>query len=496
MQMSLITRKTNRIIHALFMESTGLKLEIALVFLIPVFIYLLALDMEFSQSLQIDRSTVALIAMVVMMFWFVFRRITELQEEIKQRRETELMLKEIEERYRALFDRSLDFVFICNFDGKFIDANDVMLDRLGYSREEFTSFHFIEMLPLDQRQQAQEMHSEIMHMGHQTEIAQLKIMTKSGEYLDIEVRGSVIYRWSKPYAIQGIARDISERIISENKFLSTHLQLQETIEQLQTSHKQLLQSEKLSAIGQLVSGVAHELNNPLMAISGYAEMLDGNVQGQEAKQYVATLQKEADRAIKIVGNLLSFARKREVVHLPVSINEVIKSVISLRSYELKLDNIGIDQDLAADLPNVIGDFQQLQQVFLNILLNAEQAIYESGIGERIIIQSREESSKIIIKIIDDGPGIPHDILNRVFEPFFTTKEVGKGTGLGLSICYGIIEDHGGTISCYSSEGNGATFEVRLPIETQISVPREIVAQGTEKRIPMAVSSAEESYGRE
>ncbi len=497
--------KIQNVMQNLFLESKGLKLEIAVVFLIPIFIYFVASDMEFSQSLKIDRSTVALISMVVMMFWFVFRRITELQAEVKQRQEIELILKEIEERYSSLFERSLDFVFICNFNGDFIDANDIMLDRLDYGKEELKSLNFSQLLPLEERARAEQICQEIIRTGSQAKTAQFRMLRKNGEYIDIEVSASVIFRWNEPYAIQGIARDITERVISQNKLLSTHLDLQKTMEQLQASHEQLLQSEKLAAVGQLVAGVAHELNNPLMAISGYSEMLEGIVSDEERLQFISSLRHESDRAIKIVGNLLSFARKHEAVHLPVSINDVIQSVASLRSYELKLHNIAVNLELADDLPNISGDFQQLQQVFLNLLLNAEQAIDESGRGERITVRSREESEGIIIDFIDDGPGISPNILNRIFEPFFTTKEVGKGTGLGLSICYGIIEDHQGTISCYSSEENGTRFVIRLPIATESNVNQGNIIDRTDsvsftndrqgKYIPVTESITEVFHGR-
>ncbi|MFO8010461.1 MAG: ATP-binding protein [Dehalococcoidia bacterium] len=449
-------------------EGKLLKLELALVLLVPGFIYFLAGNLEFSQSLTIDRSSIALIAMVIMLFWFIYRRIMDLQSEIRQRREVELMLKEIEERYRALFDRSLDFVFIHEFSGKFIDANDVMLDRLGYTREEIRSISFAELIPDEEKTQAARVYEEIMETGHQNEISQFKMKKRNGEFVDMEVRASVILRWEKPYAIQGIARDISERVRAENGLREAHSQLQEAMEQLKTSQEQLLQSEKLAAVGQLVSGVAHELNNPLMAISGYAEIISQKAPDATTSKYARSLFDESSRAIGIVRNLLSFARKQDFRREPVSVNDVINSVVGLRSHELSLDNVVVETNLHPELPSIMGDFQQLQQVFLNLLINSEQAFKESQSSGRVTIETSTIDSLVNVKFSDNGPGIPDDIQKRIFEPFFTTKEVGKGTGLGLSICYGIIQDHQGEISLQSSLGEGTSFTIELPVVMEFS----------------------------
>ena len=461
----------------LLWESKGLKLEIALVFLIPGFIYFLAGDLRFSHSLKIDHSLMALISMVIMMLWFIYRRIVELQAEIRQRQEAEIMLKEIEARYRALFERSLDLVFIHEFNGGFLDVNDVMLNRLGYTLDELLSTTFINLLPDDQKGRGKQVHEEIIQTGHQSEIAQFKIRHKNGDYLDIEVAASTIMRWGKPYAIQGVARDISERVKAEQRLLAMNDDLQQALERLQMSQEQLLQSEKLAAVGQLVSGVAHELNNPLMAISGYAEMLCQNVQTETEQRYARSLYNQAERAISIVQNLLSFARKQEAEKVLVSVNDVIQSIVALRAYELNVDNISVETDLCKDIPAVTGDFQQLQQVFLNLLLNSEQAFDGSATGQAISIRTEVMDGRIRVLFSDNGPGIPQEVQSRVFEPFFTTKEVGKGTGLGLSICYGIIRDHAGEIRLESAAGKGTTFTIELPVREAVPTPPDQLKDG-------------------
>lgn len=261
-----------------------------------------------------------------------------------------------------------------------------------------------------------------------------------------------------------LQKEIAERERAEEQLRAAHEQLQEAHEELKSSQEQLLQSSKLAAVGQLVSGVAHEVNNPLMAILGNSEMLLKKSGDERIRKHLKRVYEETNRAIAIVRNLLSFARKQEVEKVPVSVNDCLESVINLRSYEMSMDNIDIETDIAPDLPEAMADFQQLQQVFLNLLINAEQAI--KGIrdsGKVFIRTERAGNKKIRITVADDGPGIPKEIQARIFEPFFTTKDVGKGTGLGLSICYGIITDHGGKITVASEEAKGTTFIIELPV---------------------------------
>ncbi|MFP3975951.1 MAG: ATP-binding protein [Dehalococcoidia bacterium] len=249
--------------------------------------------------------------------------------------------------------------------------------------------------------------------------------------------------------------------------------LEELVEQrtseLKESQEQLLQSEKMAAVGQMVSGVAHELNNPLMAISATVELMQQYVEDETVRNDLEALHSDTERAIAIVRNLLSFARKRKPQREQISVNEAIRSVVNLRSYEASLEDIEIIQNLDDSNPSVTADFQQLQQVFLNILTNAEQAMKEAHGKGCITISTRTVKGKVQAIFVDDGPGIPDDVKTRIFEPFFTTKDVGKGTGLGLSICYGIVQEHGGTIYVESKDGEGTTFTVELPILTEVAL---------------------------
>lgn len=230
--------------------------------------------------------------------------------------------------------------------------------------------------------------------------------------------------------------------------------------------QQLIQSEKLSAIGELISGIAHELNNPLTGVMGYSQLLQMRKDlDDRAKDNLLKINNLALRCQKIVQNLLSFARKQKPERTLSDINEILEKTVELRSYELQVNNIQIDRELDRNLPKTIADAHQLQQVFLNVVTNAEQAMLEAHGKGRLIIRTRADAQKerIIVEFIDDGPGIPEGHLTRIFDPFFTTKEVGKGTGLGLSLSYGMIKEHGGNIYVTSRPGDGATFVIELPI---------------------------------
>ena len=224
----------------------------------------------------------------------------------------------------------------------------------------------------------------------------------------------------------------------------------------------LVHAEKMAAVGQLVSGVAHEVNNPLTAILGFADLLLENPDlPDNARKDLRVILQEAQRTKQIVQNLLSFARQMPPQRNPVQLNLILRRTIQLRSYDFNSHGIDIVEHLDEGLPDVIGDAHQLQQVFLNILNNAYDAVHETGRPARIEINTTKAGDAVEVSFRDNGHGISHP--DRIFDPFFTTKEVGKGTGLGLSICYGIVKEHGGEILCHNnSDGQGATFIVRFP----------------------------------
>ncbi|MGC2271875.1 MAG: ATP-binding protein, partial [Candidatus Sulfotelmatobacter sp.] len=232
-------------------------------------------------------------------------------------------------------------------------------------------------------------------------------------------------------------------------------------EDLRRTQEQLLQSEKMSAVGQLIAGVAHELNNPLTAILGYAQLLESEGLNERAQDYVGKMFKQAQRTHRVVQNLLSFARQRKPERAEVDVRKVLEETLTLRDFDLKVNNIVVEKDLGADPALVVADPHQIEQVFLNIINNAVDAVLETGRSGKLKIRVYCASGDVCAQFADDGPGIKDP--KRIFDPFYTTKNVGKGTGLGLSICYGIVKEHGGDITAHNASEGGAVIEVRLPM---------------------------------
>lgn len=247
-------------------------------------------------------------------------------------------------------------------------------------------------------------------------------------------------------------------------------QIQDDLKSIRKLKDELIQSEKMSAIGQLVSGVAHELNNPMGVVVGYAELLKDETADNKLSAYSAKILEAAQRASGIVRNLLTFSRKQPHELESADLNGVVKSVIDIMAHQLKLGRLEVRLDLESGLSNVRGNRQELQQVVLNLLTNAMQAM--EGRPDPILqIRTENRGNRVLVTVSDNGPGVPEDIRSKIFEPFFTTKPVGRGTGLGLSICYGIINDLRGTISLESSPGNGAEFVIDLPADSGVDEHR-------------------------
>ena len=251
--------------------------------------------------------------------------------------------------------------------------------------------------------------------------------------------------------LDALVRDVSER-----KKLEDHTR---------ELYHQLLQAEKLAALGQTISGVAHELNNPLATILTWAERLSQRPLDDQTKRGLETILSESERAAKIVRNLLTFARKRQTTRTMVDLNYVVRDTLALRSYEQRVTNITIVDALASGLPQVFVDAHQIQQVLLNLIINAEQAMLGSHGRGTLVVRSWHDAEResVVLEINDDGPGIPEELQPKIFDPFFTTKEVGKGTGLGLTVAYAIVQEHGGRIRLVSRAGSGASFYVELPV---------------------------------
>jgi len=246
--------------------------------------------------------------------------------------------------------------------------------------------------------------------------------------------------------------------------------LDEMKTKLKSSYDLLLHSEKTALMGQVVAGIAHELNNPLTIVIGNIQLMMLRELNEKNVQSLTRIKDGAERASKIVRNLLTFARQEKPERKPTDINGVLKKALELRAYELKVSNIEVSTQFATDLPETMADPHQLQQVFLNLIVNAEQAMIDAHGKGLLRLTTRSDVGKILILVSDDGPGIHHENVRRIFEPFFTTKPVGKGTGLGLSICQGIIVEHGGRIDVESTIGRGTTMMIEMPILRWVPQP--------------------------
>ena len=278
----------------------------------------------------------------------------------------------------------------------------------------------------------------------------LRLRRVDGSLLWVEVTATATSDGDDAWHTWAVLRDVTER-----KRLD---------DQTRDLHQQLLQAEKLAALGQTISGVAHELNNPLATILTTAERLALRPLDGDLRHGVDTVLAEAERAARIVRSLLTFARKRHTTRTMVDLNQVVRDTLALRAYEQRLADVRVVDALAAGLPTVFADPHQLQQVLLNLVINAEQAMVSAHGRGTLVVRSWQDADRdlVVLEVNDDGPGLPEESLARVFDPFFTTKAAGEGTGLGLTVAYAIVEEHGGRLRASSPPGGGASFFIELP----------------------------------
>ncbi len=266
--------------------------------------------------------------------------------------------------------------------------------------------------------------------------------------------------------VRALVRDVSERKRGDD--------------QARDLYHQALQAEKLTSLGQTVSGVAHELNNPLATILSWAERLAERPNDAATKRGLDVILHEAERAARIVRNLLTFARKRHTTRTMVDVNQVVRETLAMRAYEQRVTNIRVIDALAAGLPPVYADAYQLQQVLLNLVMNAEQAMLSANGRGTLVVRTWHDAKResVVLEVNDDGPGVPEEVRSKIFDPFFTTKEVGKGTGLGLAVSYAIVQDHGGRIWADSGDRGGASFFVERPVGATATRERQAASAGT------------------
>jgi signal transduction histidine kinase/CheY-like chemotaxis protein len=313
----------------------------------------------------------------------------------------------------------------------------------------------------------------------------LRLRRADGAPLWIEVTGQA-QPGPTPDSLQvdALLRDVSERRKLE--------------EETRDLYQQLLQAEKMAVLGQTISGVAHELNNPLASILMWAERMARKQATPEIRQGLDTILHEAERAARIVRHLLTFARKRHSTRATVDVNDVVRDTLALRQHEQRLGNIALIDALAVGLPHVFADPHQLQQVLLNLVINAEQAMTTTAGRGTLVVRTWHDGERdvVLLEVSDDGPGLAPEVLPRIFDPFFTTKEVGQGTGLGLTVAYAIVQEHGGAISAHSAPGEGATFRIELPTASTkpAKKPEPALGPSPEPRAGAAVLLVEDEPG--
>jgi PAS domain S-box-containing protein len=379
--------------------------------------------------------------------------IVSVTDDITARKRLQQALKESEERYRSFVETAKSAIIAVDGEGKIILFNPAAEKIFGYPKEEIVDKDFKCLFP--------ERYKDIIRAdfgkGGSGGFSNLKDSTseitglnKNGEEFPAEVSLSACRVEGRPI-LTAIIFDITER---------------------KNLQEQLLQSAKLAALGELISGVTHEVNNPLAVVIGYSEMLLSEPDlGSESREAIKAIHAEAERAKKVIQNMLSFARKHNPEKEVIQVNDVLEKTLGLTDYELRKHAVTVVKDLDPDLPETVGDPNQLQQVFLNLIINSQQAMSEIKDSRQLTIRSRLKENEfagngkrnvIEIAFEDNGPGISAASINKIFDPFYTTKPKGKGTGLGLSVSFGIIKEHGGEIFVRPNEGKGVTFFVELP----------------------------------
>jgi len=345
---------------------------------------------------------------------------------------------------------SADGVIAADRKGKILIFNDAAAEITGYSVEEaLTDLNVVRFYQGDgAREIMRKLRSEEYGGRGKLKSHQLDILGKDGETVPISLSAAIVYEGDQEVASVGFFRDRREKLEMERR--------------LQKAQVQLHQAEKMTSLGKLAAGVAHQLNNPLGGIALFAQLLleEHNLE-EDQKKDIHRIIEDAERCQTIVRELLEFARQTKREIRPCDINHTLSRTLFFLEKQCLFKNVNIKKDLRPDLPLVSSDIEQLYHVFMNILLNAAEAMEGNGtITLRTSVMPGEDG--IRIEISDTGPGIPEAIQPYIFEPYFTTKEAGKGTGLGLSIAYGIIENHHGSITVESRPDEGATFLITLP----------------------------------
>jgi PAS domain S-box-containing protein len=350
-----------------------------------------------------------------------------------------------------VIEQTQDLILVLTPDGRCRHANEAFCRAMGRSREELVSLRGRDLMAND---------------------------TISAEDIQSLVRAGGSWRGTVTRTRRdGTTFPVSATVTAlvDDAGDATHIvSIERDISEERRLREQLIFSERLSAIGQLVAGVAHEINNPLQAVMGLSELLISDEARPEVRHDLEQIRSDGQRAAKIVGNLLAFARRSALERSVADLNEIVRSTVALRAYELRDGNVVVQEGYSNDLSLVAVNRQQVQQVVLNLILNAEHAIRSTGRRGTIVVRTGRADRSVFLEVSDDGPGVPPDLANRIFEPFFTTKAVGEGTGLGLSVSFGIADAHGGSLELVPAN-RGACFRLTLPLTPLMGMDHADVA---------------------
>jgi PAS domain S-box-containing protein len=359
--------------------------------------------------------------------------------DVTERRKLERQLLQQEEFRRRLLESFPDLILVVDLQEQYTFANSRVRDLLGYQPEDLLGKKISEAE--DHSPELAALYHEVVSGAHSFETAEYSARHRDGSWRTMRASASQFF--DADAKLGGVI--ISVRDITMERKLE----------------QQIVQSERLAAMGAMIGGVAHELNNPLTSILGVSELLQDSQTTDAARKQIGILQQQARRAAEIVHNLTYFSRPPSPGKTPVSLGEIVERTLNLHAYSLRKNSITVDFLTEPSLPRVQGDPHQLMQVFLNLILNAEQAIREARERGTLRIRLGTSGDSVWASFQDDGPGIPADIVGSIFDPFYTTKRPGRGTGLGLSICKAVMKEHNGTLEAANAPGGGAVFTVTL-----------------------------------
>ena len=391
----------------------------------------------------------------------------------------ERKLRERTEEMETILNGIQDFIMVITPDMQIIECNESFLTKMRHAPKDVIGKKCHEVYyKIDHPCESDLIDcplKEVVRNKRQIRKIQTRVMP-DGENRYYEV--NVYPIWEKDGKIQKfihISRDITQHKKEEEEITRRLEQMvEDRTRQVKETHEKLLHQDKMSSLGKLSASVVHEINNPIAGILNLTMLMQriaeeealGQNQIDQFKQYLSLMETETRRTSRIVSNLLAFARQSKMEPKRVSLNRLIEQTLFLNSNLLKIDGVKVVNKLDPDLPDLLGSEDQLQQVFMNLVSNATEAMEATG-GGVLTIESRHilSENSLQINFKDTGPGIPEENISKLFEPFFTTKKKGKGVGLGLSVAYGIIQEHGGSIYVKSEAGRGTTFQVKLPLKS-------------------------------